>query len=456
MKLYLFLLALICFTFGAEISPVYSQSPWVVPQNGLNLSGGVFFSTRLASPQPSILAGRTTYDLGRGVSGSQVFITTDNGQTWQQQSVAGTSNGSPGTGGIVGSYLVDMFVLDGQHMWMLSRDAVTNSLSLLRTTTGLAGLVTLPNPLPASFTHMHFFNPSVGLALARAPLRIFRTVDGGNSWNVLANATATGSIVTYPFTTLQGASNAVWIFTNNAMLRTTDAGLTWTTATVPGGFLTVAFENALQGLGYTYATSPASTRELFRTTDGGLTWTSVTYNNRPMLSSIAAVPGQPGTYMSVGSTLIVSPFQYVGTTSITRDAGNTWQTLSTDAIEFGQVIVGGPSQIWAGTARSNPTPYVSPLLRYTGTTLSTKNSASKALPLFTYPNPSTGIVQLAGRLTGKETARVYDAAGRLCQQELVSDAQRTLDLSAQAPGLYLLKLTAPDGTVRTERLSKLP
>jgi photosystem II stability/assembly factor-like uncharacterized protein len=456
MKHYLFLLALIYFTFGAEISPVYSQSPWVVPQNGLNLSGGTFFSTRLASPQPNILAGSTTYNSGRGVSGSQVFVTTDNGQTWQQQSVAATSNGSPGAGGIVGSYLVDMFVLDGQHMWMLSKDAVTNSRSLLRSTTGLTGLVALPNPLPASFTHIHFFNPSVGLALTSAPLRVFRTTDGGSSWNVLANVTLTGSIIRSAFTTVQGALNTVWVFTDNAMLRTTDAGLTWTAAGTPGGFLTVAFENTLQGLGYTYATSSAGTQELFRTTDGALTWTRVTYNNRPVLSSIAAVPGQPSTYMSVGSTLTVSPFQYVGTTSITRDGGNTWQTLSTDAIEFGQIVACGPSQIWAGTARSNPTPYVSPLLRYTGTTLSTKNSASKALTLFAYPNPSTGIVQLAGPLTGKETVRVYDAAGRLCQQEVVSDAQRTLDLSAQAPGLYLLKLTAPNGTIRTQRLSKLP
>ncbi len=342
-------------------------------------------------------------------------------------------------------------------MWLLSSDASTNSLSLLRTTTGLTGLVALPNPLPASFTHIHFFNPNIGLALASAPLRIFRTTDGGSSWNVLANVTLTGSpLIRSTFTTLQGALNTVWVFTDNAMLRTTDAGLTWTAAVTPGSFLTVAFENTLQGLGYTYTNSPAGAQELFRTADGGLTWARATYSGRPVLTSIAAVPGQPGTYMSVGSTLTVSPFQYVGTTSITRDGGSTWQNLSTDAIEFDQIIVSSASQIWAGTARSNPTPFVSPLLRYTGTILSVKNSVTPTPALLVYPNPSTGLVQLAGSLTGKETARVYDASGQLCKQEFVSDAQRTLDLSAQAPGLYLLKLTAPNGTVRTQRLSKLP
>lgn len=451
-KHYLFLLALVCFAFGTELSPVYGQSPWVIPQNGPSLLWGGYFNTSVTSPQPNILVGRSSFSGGQGFSNSQAFITTDNGLTWQQQNIASSVRGPGGTGSVIGNYAHDMFVLDGQHMWLLSMDAATNALSLLRTTTGLADLIALPNPPPASFTSIPFFNPSVGLALANAPLRIFRTVDGGNTWNVLPNVTLTGAQAIYPFTTFQGASNTVWVVTDNAMLRTTDAGLTWTTATIPGGFQTVAFENTLQGLGYTYGT-----RELFYTTDGGLTWTHVTYSGQPVFTSIAAVPGQPGTYLSVGSTLNAAPFRYTGVFAITRDGGNTWQTLSTDNSNFYTVAASSSSHIWAGSYEWNFLSLAGPpLLRYVGTALATKNSATAAPALLVYPNPSTGLVQVAGPLTGKETARVYDAAGRLCQQEFVSNAQRILDISAQAPGLYLLKLTAPDGTVRTQRLSKLP
>ncbi|MBO0358152.1 T9SS type A sorting domain-containing protein [Hymenobacter sp. BT186] len=444
MKHYLFLFALVCFAFGVNVPPIYGQSPWVAPQNGPNFVwGGNYFNTIISSPQPNMLAGRVYFFASRAGSNCNAFVTTDNGITWQQQVIASTVRVLPGFSE-VGTYAVDMFMLDGQHMWLLSRDAATNAQSLLRTTTGLAGLVALPNPPPASFSHIHFFNPNVGLALANAPLRIFRTVDGGSTWNLLPNVTLTGSLALYPFTTFQGASNTVWIFTDNAMLRTTDAGLTWTTATIPNGFQTVAFENTLQGLGYT----DASVRELFRTTDGGLTWTRVPNGSQPTSTSITAMPNQPGTYLRVG---------YTGIFALTRDGGNTWQTMSTDGSNFYMVAASSPSHIWAGSyewgSSSRPGP---PLLRYVGTALATKKSATPALSILVYPNPSTGLVQLAGPLTGKETARVYDVAGQLCQQGFVSDAQRTLDLSAQAPGLYLLKLTAPDGTIRTQRLSKLP
>ena len=73
------------------------------------------------------------------------------------------------------------------------------------------------------------------------------------------------------------------------------------------------------------------------------------------------------------------------------------------------------------------------------------------LPIALYPNPST-----AGRFTLRlpSPARliVTDALGRPLQQASMQAAETILDLSHQPSGLYLLRLTWPDGRTLTRKL----
>jgi len=94
-------------------------------------------------------------------------------------------------------------------------------------------------------------------------------------------------------------------------------------------------------------------------------------------------------------------------------------------------------------------PMMRPLLTNGVTTATNPATAAAAFTL--YPNPSTGRVQVAGRY---HSAAVLDALGRVVWQQPIAQAgQALLDLQSLPAGLYLVRLTLPDGTtVVTKRL----
>jgi hypothetical protein len=72
-----------------------------------------------------------------------------------------------------------------------------------------------------------------------------------------------------------------------------------------------------------------------------------------------------------------------------------------------------------------------------------------------FPNPSAGQVEL--RLTGAASncdGQVVDGRGQVLQVFRVQGDQHTLDLSALPGGLYLVRLSAPDGQLWTQRIVK--
>ena len=81
-----------------------------------------------------------------------------------------------------------------------------------------------------------------------------------------------------------------------------------------------------------------------------------------------------------------------------------------------------------------------------------------ALAWDTYPNPASGSFTITADLpsAGTLTLQLLDALGRPVQQHsLVAPAgafSQALDVSPLAPGLYVLRLRLPDGTVRTRQV----
>ncbi|PJJ59267.1 T9SS type A sorting domain-containing protein [Hymenobacter chitinivorans] len=448
-----------------------AQSPWEAVPSAPNYftdipAGNV---TDFKSPQPNVVWGMFTKAPVRGFYSSTVMRTTDNGQTWEQQQVAGGTFTTPASGTFAGN----LFALNDQRAWLITRDAVSGTRTLLRTTAGPANFSVVAAALPAAFDRVYFFTPTTGVAfVATAPgssWQIYRTTDGGSTWTMVANtpqAVLGGSagsnealLSTY---TLLG--NSLWLSTSgNSILRTTDAGLTWS-STPSGISLTgLSFRDGLHGLafgnvaGSGYDPVPGTER-LLRTSDGGTSWTPVVTQGPVRSRVLTAIPGSAGVYVSWGSYSIDSNYRLVGANlSISRDEGSTWQSIIADEnLRYSQLAASEDGKLWLATefdyspGRSTYNQYM--IMRYKGPAVLKSVSAQKVLALSLYPNPTTGVVQLAAPAVGGEQLTVYDLAGRVQQTQQLQKGQQQLDLSDRAAGVYQILLTTRQGQRYTEKL----
>ena len=173
----------------------------------------------------------------------QIFPDNDNGQSWEDDGLVFT-NANEAKGESIG----DLFLLDDKNAWLLTYNAATRTQSLSRTTTGLKGFAKLPNPMPAAFSTIHFFTASVGVAVVREPWAIYRTTDGGSTWGLVDTPGFTNPVTAYNVGT-HSQSSSLWLtIWEGTIVRTADAGLTWTATSNMEKY--VAFENQLQGLAY--------------------------------------------------------------------------------------------------------------------------------------------------------------------------------------------------------------
>ena len=165
------------------------------------------------------------------------------------------------------------------------------------------------------FLGMYFTSDSVGYvvgyrinALNYSIGQIFKTIDGGNHWNIIYEATVpqTTNPASYP------NYNCVYFPTKNIgyigsdyniILKTIDAGQTWTTQTVPEIFFDTRMIYCTDSL-----TCFAGKAYMFKTFDGGLNW--VVDSN--------ASPTQDVSFPS--------PNRGYGLWSNTIDGGNNWST----------------------------------------------------------------------------------------------------------------------------------
>ncbi|WP_400193130.1 T9SS type A sorting domain-containing protein [Hymenobacter sp. B81] len=438
-------------------SCAFGQSPWVVPPGAPLYTNGVWLVhaeiTELHSPQPGTVWGcaQEAEQLGVGARRfwKRFFCTTDDGQTWQDANIVNLANG-----------ISSVSPLGARTAWALHTQGGVQS--LLHTTTGMNGFAPLSSTLPVAFSKIHFFSATNGIAIGEstssATWAIYRTTDGGLTWAAIPNPptrTPSNDIKRIISLAPSRATTAWLQSTNGTLLRTTDAGLTW--ATTPSVSNNVSFEDELNGLYSYFSGSAPRVLHIMRTTDGGLTWTDVPFTGTSVaFSTMTAVPNSPGTYLGYSYRYPGANNLAAGTVYVSRDRGTTWQV--TDAnFTSGQAsfLVASPGQLWVGLNGLTRWPNTDdPMIaRYGGLALPSRKPRS-ASSFTAYPNPTTGVFQLAGTLTAGTTARVYDAAGRLCQQSLVSQTAPTLDLSGLPVGLYQVQLTSANGELQNLRVSK--
>ena len=415
--------------------PAWCRAQWVIaPTSPYHSSYGQIISNL------QITAGGTIWvnilrPYGMGAFNSDVYTSTDAGQTWPQSPIGG-GNVSTGPGRTAsGIRALDIWALDAVNAWMVTLDYGTDQYRVLKTTTGLLGFGSpLALPTTKAIRYVRFFNATEGIALAAPDMvantwGIYRTTDGGSTWTV---KTVAGTTLTHEeFSSCEVVGRSVWaVTTSDKLVFTNDGGQTWTAANPGIAKYRVVFRSATQGLAYGYDFVPSGPPlPVRRTTDGGLTWTPVAVAGPMRTTHVAAVVGKPGTYISVGD------YPKSGT-ALSTDDGLTWTNLES-AYSHDAVATGPGNQVWA-TATDQAVQKT--MMQLNASILPTRAS-NPATPQG-YPNPTTGVFTIEAAPYARQ-ATFFDVLGRVAGQQLLPTRATRLDLTELAPAIYRVQLTGP-------------
>lgn len=374
---------------------------------------------------------------------NKILASPDNGINWQDsgQQFNGNVGNVPRNVPPSGFQLVDLCALNGQQAWLITQ-RYDNGLTQLRyTSTGPANFAVSAAQVAGESRFVHFFTPSVGVLINRPAsgstnLSIFRTTDGGASWQPI------GGLPALPGgdqpTRATFYNTHYWVSTGQGQLyHTPDAGLTWTTSTCPQPFYSLAFRDAQHGL----ANGTGAGRPLYRTTDGGVSWSPVSPLGRRRLYKFAALPGSAGTYVSIGTGNYSATPDTPGT-AVSYDDGQNWLDLG-GTNWMTDVTADLAGRVWGGNYGNGD------LLRFANGVLATA-SPQLSGPLV-FPNPTTGRVELATAGTYAQV-RLYNATGGLALTQPLAATDKTIDLTALPDGLYTLHFYAKGRLAAQQRL----
>ena len=285
---------------------------------------------------------------GWAVGGNGTILrTTDGGGQWLQLE----------SGETTALYQSASFI-DTLNGWVISK---TNY--VIKTTDGGKTWEKYLIPTSQIFYDIFFSDSNVGWMVGGSGVSgvIFRTEDGGNSWQRVRDSSRGGSFRSIDFRN----RNVGWIvgfngtdnFDSSRIIHTTDAGVTWEVQQcgVLGGLAAVSFYNSR--LGWATGVFPfGSSEQVIKTLNGGIDW----FFSGPSIS----IGGVYDSYSTVEST--DSSFVLIGSKSgrspnifRSSDGGSVWSRDTVERATFVNSIsctdathcwaCGGSGRIWRYT-----------------------------------------------------------------------------------------------------------
>jgi photosystem II stability/assembly factor-like uncharacterized protein len=243
--------------------------------------------------------------------GGRVLRTTNGGTTW-----------TPVGGGRIGTADVyNVTAVDANIAFVTTTPSTTTY--IFRTTNGGAVWDTVYQQAGGFIDAIHMYDANNGIALGDpVPATLWvvlKTTDGGATWGRIATEPAAvgGEAGTQNDLAVFGTSN-IWFGSSagGRVYRSTDAGATWTSSTVPGAaaatrVISVWFNSTTHGIAGHYTTS--GVYNAARSTDGGASWTAMTVGTGTAYNIAVGGSGTEIFWMARGTDVYRSP-----------DRGATW------------------------------------------------------------------------------------------------------------------------------------
>lgn len=305
----------------------------------------------------------------------------------------------------------------------------------------------------AAFTNIvTFLTPSVGITMGDpvgGEFEIWRTTDGGTTWSKIpgasiANPSSASEYGLVNVYTKYGTTD-IWFGTNlGRVYHSSDAGLTWTAATIPGagvGVNDLAFTDPNNGLAYAYSgTTTSPVLGLYKTTNGGATWTQITPLDPNMgLNDIAPITGTSwfaSCGAGTGNTVI----------SYSSDHGATWNSWGGSNIQYLNIDFVNNNTGWAGSF-SFTLAAQQGIFKYSGAPLGVNETSLAPRAFDVYPNPTAGMVTI-NMPVAKQGAEisVINTLGQVVRTAKTTVATTgetfTMDLSNLGKGVYFVNIVA--------------
>jgi photosystem II stability/assembly factor-like uncharacterized protein len=194
--------------------------------------------------------------VGFGLSSDDIFLrTSDGGLTWRASRI--------GQDQLPFDQLV---FLDPRQGWVADVNG-----QLYATNDGGQTWRSLPPPPVRSIRLLQFGSATAGWLLDNRAFTLFRTTNGGQSWQACGGGQSVPKIRGFYFRT---AATGWAIGVGGVVLRTTDGCVTWQTSQTPS----TADLNGIHFVDDMNGWAVGAEDTVLKTTDGGLTWTPVQVN----------------------------------------------------------------------------------------------------------------------------------------------------------------------------------
>jgi photosystem II stability/assembly factor-like uncharacterized protein len=267
------------------------------------------------------------YAVGSYSGSGWVIKTTNSGTAWLEVDFAPEN-----------IYFISQHFTDENIGYLLGNDdiAVTGSVIFKTTDGGLNW--DAQNLLDGTMVYsLDFPSQTTGLAVGDYGF-IFRTIDGGTSW-LIDNSVATGYLSSVFFTDVNTgfAGGAKQGYGNGgAILKTTDAGGSWSVQNFDHYISSICFANTVSGYATGYAYDGAT---IYKTTDSGNSWSSQVFFESVILNSIHC-PDENNCY-AVGAQFDGVEL-WNGIAYRTGDGGSNWTTVFNDLSGLQDVFFTNP------------------------------------------------------------------------------------------------------------------
>ena len=317
---------------------VNGGTTWSEVDSGLLPPDNCCLNALVVDPQNSGTIYAGTQISGQNNSGGGIYKSTDGGANWQLMSF------EPGSG-----VAVNALATDPQNPGTVyaARSTGKGGFSFEKSTDGGASWTRSDPGFQANIIGM-VVDPrnSKTIYLTSFNSGIFKSIDGGASWNPLSlGRTNTQSLdyCCFPASVVIDAQNTSTLYAarNDGVFRSTDGGTSWSGLSSVGP--TYNYIHGLAVDSHTSGTVYAATGAgAFKSTDFGATWTAINSGLRAMdVMSVAIDTKNPGT-------------MYVGTDSLgvfkSTDSGKSWSPASSG------IDVSYPTEFVVGLAVDPQTP----------------------------------------------------------------------------------------------------